>query len=94
MLALAARSRSMASRSLRDCERGATRVFAEANSTFDGVFTTDFSSEKVLTNTHSLASVVPSAIPEPATLVVFLACGAGLLYRGRRRIAAADLIAR
>jgi hypothetical protein len=70
------------------------RVTSEANSTFDGIFTTDFSSEKVLTNTHALASIVPSPVPEPATLVVFLACGAGLIYRGRRRIAAVELMAR
>jgi hypothetical protein len=70
------------------------RVTSEANSTFDGIFTTDFSSEKVLTNTHPLASLVPSPVPEPATLVVFVACGAGLLCRGRRRIAASELKAR
>jgi hypothetical protein len=67
------------------------RVTAEANSTFSGVFTTDFSSEKVLTNTHTIASLVPTPAPEPTALVVLLACGAGMLYRGRRRIAAADL---
>jgi hypothetical protein len=67
------------------------RVTAEANSTFDGIFTTDFSSEKILTNTHSLVTSVPSPAPEPATLIVFLACGAGLLYRGRRRISPSDL---
>ena len=60
----------------------------------DGIFTSRLSSEKVLTNTHALASIVPSPVPEPATLVVFLACGAGLIYRGRRRIAAAELMAR
>jgi hypothetical protein len=67
------------------------RVTSEANSTFNGVFTTDFSSEKVLTNTHTVANLVPSPAPEPTALVVLLACGAGLLYRGRRRISAADL---
>ena len=67
------------------------RVTSEANSNFDGVFTTDFSSEKVLTNTHTISSLVPSPVPEPTALVVLLACGAGLLYRGRRRIAKADL---
>ena len=67
------------------------RVTAEANSTFNGVFTTAFSSEKVLTNTHSIASTLPQPAPEPATLYVLLACGAGLFYRGRRRIAARDL---
>jgi hypothetical protein len=67
------------------------RVTSEANSTFDGVFTTDFSSEKVLTNTHPIASILPVPAPEPTALVVLLACGAGLLYRGRRRIAASDL---
>ena len=36
------------------------RVTSEANSTFDGLFTTDFSSEKMLTNTHSIATLVPS----------------------------------
>jgi hypothetical protein len=67
------------------------RVTSEANSTFNGVFTTDFSSEKVLTNTHTIASTLPTPAPEPTALVVLLACGAGLLYRGRRRIAASDL---
>ena len=67
------------------------RVTSEANSTFDGVFTTDFSSEKVLTNTHMISSLVPSPVPEPTALVVLLACGAGLFYRGRRRIAKSDL---
>ena len=67
------------------------RVTSEANSTFDGVFTTDFSSEKVLTNTHPILSTVPSPSPEPTALVVLLACGAGLFYRGRRRIALAEL---
>ncbi len=67
------------------------RVTAEANSTFDGVFTTAFSSEKVLTNVHTLANSLPQPAPEPATLYVLLACGAGLFYRGRRRIAARDL---
>jgi hypothetical protein len=69
------------------------RVTSEANSTFNGAFTTDFASEKVLTNAHAISSLLlsPSPVPEPATLVVFLACGAGLLYRGRRRIAPVDL---
>ncbi len=67
------------------------RVTSEANSTFDGVFTTDFSSEKVLTNTHAVTNLLPVPAPEPTALVVLLACGAGLLYRGRRRIAASDL---
>jgi hypothetical protein len=70
------------------------RITAEANSTFDGVFTTDFSSEKVLTNTHPVATLnSPSPVPEPAALFVLLACGAGLFYRGRRRIAPSDLTA-
>lgn len=69
------------------------RVTSEANSTFDGVFTADFSSEKVLTTTHALASTLPASAPEPTALVVLLACGAGFVYRGRRRIAARDLVA-
>ncbi len=70
------------------------RVTSEANSTFDGVFTSDFSSEKVLTNTHPVALLnSPSPVPEPAALFVLLACGAGLFYRGRRRIAPSDLTA-
>ena len=68
------------------------RVTAEANSTFDGVFSTDFSSEKVLTNTHTVASILPQPAPEPAALYVLLACGAGLFYRGRRRISGRELV--
>ena len=67
------------------------RVTSEANSTFNGIFTAAFASEKILTNTHRISSPLPSPSPEPTTLVVLLACGAGLLYRGRRRIAASDL---
>ncbi len=67
------------------------RVTAEANSTFDGVFTSAFSSEKVMTNVHSISSLLPQPAPEPATLYVLLACGAGLFYRGRRRITAREL---
>jgi len=67
------------------------RVTSEANSTFDGVFTTDFSSEKVLTSTHALSSLLPQPAPEPTALYVLLAAGAGLFYRGRRRIAPRDL---
>jgi hypothetical protein len=67
------------------------RVTSEANSTFTGVFDKDFSSEKVLTNTHPLSSILPNPSPEPTALVVFLACGAGLFYRGRRRIALSEL---
>ncbi|WP_435006359.1 hypothetical protein P12x_003944 [Tundrisphaera lichenicola] len=67
------------------------RVTTEANSSFNGVFNSDFSSEKVLTNVHPISSIIPSPIPEPTALVVFLACGAGLFYRGRRRIALQDL---
>lgn len=69
------------------------RVTVDANSSFRGVFSGDFSSEKVLTNTHPLASIVPTPAPEPTALVVFIACGAGLFYRGRRRIASSDLAA-
>jgi len=67
------------------------RVTAEANSSFAGVFTTAFASEKVLTNTHTVAHVLPPSAPEPAALYVLLACGAGLFYRGRRRIAGREL---
>ena len=67
------------------------RVTAEANSTFTGVFTTAFSSEKVMTNTHSISSLLPQPAPEPTTLYVLLACGAGLFYRGRKRITAREL---
>lgn len=69
------------------------RITAEANSTFNGVFTTAFASEKVLTNVHTVSSVLPQPAPEPATLYVLLACGAGLFYRGRRRIAAREMVA-
>ncbi len=67
------------------------RVTAEANSSFVGVFTADFASQKVLTNTHMVSSLLPQPAPEPAALYVLIACGAGLFYRGRRRIACRDL---
>ena len=67
------------------------RVASESNSTFTGVFTSDFSSEKVLTNTHRTTTPIPSPVPEPTALVVLLACGAVLFRHGRRRITSADL---
>ena len=67
------------------------RVTTEANSTFNGVFDGDFSSEKVLTNVHPISTMLPNPSPEPTALVVFLACGAGLFYRGRRRISRREL---
>ncbi len=65
-------------------------ITADTNSTFAGVFTSDFSSQKILTNLQKY-SKFPNPVPEPTTLVVLLTAGAGLLYRNRRKITAKDL---
>jgi hypothetical protein len=64
------------------------RIRPQAGSTFDGRFTTDFSSNKPLTNLQALRTGLPAAVPEPSALVTFLTLSASaLVYRYRRRSA-------
>jgi hypothetical protein len=61
------------------------RITPQANSTFQGEFTTDFSGERPLTNLRAL-NRLPTSVPEPTTLIAILTGVAGLLlaYRMRR----------
>ncbi len=54
------------------------RIVPQANSTFNGQFTADFSSEMPLTNLRAKRKGVPATVPEPTVLVTLLTCGAGL----------------
>src|SRR5262249_39167130 len=42
------------------------RIKPQAGSTFDGRFTTDFASDKPLTNLRSARTGLPAAVPEPS----------------------------
>jgi hypothetical protein len=67
------------------------RITPQANSTFQGEFTTDFSGERPLTNLRAL-NHLPSSVPDPMTLIAIL-MGAGVLllaYRIRRYFLRAD----
>ncbi len=60
------------------------RITPQANSTFQGEFTTDFSGERPLTNLRAL-NQLPRSVPGPMTLIAMLTFVAGLLaYRMRR----------
>jgi len=62
------------------------RIVPQSNSTFNGEFTADFSSEKPMTNLRAKRRTVPATVPEPTVLLTLLTCGAGLLFcRLRRR---------
>jgi hypothetical protein len=61
------------------------RIRPQAGSTFDGRFTTDFASDKPLTNLRATRTGLPAAVPEPSVLLTFLTCGAGLLACRLRR---------
>jgi hypothetical protein len=61
------------------------RIRPQASSTFDGRFTTDFSSDKPLTNLRASRTGLPAAVPEPSALITFLTLGAGLLACRLRR---------
>ncbi len=64
------------------------RITPQAGSTFNGGFTTDFSSDKPLTNLRASSTGLPAAVPEPSALITFLTLGAGMIaYRLRRRFA-------
>jgi hypothetical protein len=57
------------------------RITPQANSTFQGLFTADFSGEKPLTNLRALNRLATS-VPESAPLIVLLTGAAGLVaYR-------------
>jgi hypothetical protein len=61
------------------------RIRPQAGSTFDGSFTTDFASDKPLTNLRAARNRLPAAVPEPSAFLTFLTLGAGVLaYRLRR----------
>jgi hypothetical protein len=62
------------------------RISPELNSTFTGSFNQDFSASKATSNTRAYHSPHPFPIPEPATVLVVLAGGAGLVLRHRRRL--------
>jgi hypothetical protein len=55
------------------------RIVPQSKSTFTGEFTSDFASEKPLTNLRAARGPYPRSVPEPSTLVTLLTCGAGLL---------------
>src|SRR5262249_51165403 len=64
------------------------RIIPQANSTFTGEFTSDFSGERPLTNLRALNRRLPTSVPEPTTFVTLLTSVAGLLAcRLRRRLA-------
>ena len=67
------------------------RIMPQANSTFQGEFTTDFSGERPLTNLRAL-NRLPTSVPDPMTLIVILTGVAGLLlaYRMRRYVMRID----
>jgi len=63
------------------------RIVPQSNSTFNGRFTADFSSEKPMTNLRAKRKSFPATVPEPTVLLTLLTCGAGLLIcRLRRRL--------
>lgn len=69
------------------------QLHPSVDSTFDGSFNQNFSTTLECTTTVGPHSPAPSPIPEPSTLVVLLACGAGLAVRRQfRRIRFADLV--
>jgi hypothetical protein len=61
------------------------RIIPQANSTFHGQFTSDFSGEKPFTKLKALSRRLPASVPEPTTLFTLLTCGAGLLACKLRR---------
>jgi hypothetical protein len=67
--------------------RAYLRIVPQAGSTFTGQFTTDFSGERPLTNLRPAGAKLPASVPEPTTLIIYIACGAGFAaYRLRRRL--------
>jgi hypothetical protein len=62
------------------------RITPQADSTFSGEFTVDFSSTRPLTNLRASRKSLPAAVPEPTLLVSLLTCGAGVLALRLRRL--------
>jgi hypothetical protein len=52
-------------------------------STFDGSFNQSFTTATVCSSVVGPNSPIPSPVPEPATIVVLIACGAGLFANRR-----------
>lgn len=66
------------------------RITPQANSTFQGDFAASFSGDKPLTSLRASRQGTPAPVPEPASILFVLTCGAGVvgmrLYRrGRSR---------
>jgi hypothetical protein len=61
------------------------RIKPQEKSTFTGLFTADFSSDKPLTNLRPARKELPAAVPEPTTLVLFFALGSAYAIRRGRR---------
>jgi hypothetical protein len=71
------------------------RIVPQSNSTFNGEFTADFTSEMPMTNLRAKQRDYPRTVPEPTLLVTLLTCGAGLFAaRLRRRMARAGSLRR
>jgi hypothetical protein len=63
------------------------RIVPQEESTYQGEFTADFSSDKPLTSLRAARKKMPAMVPEPTALFTLLAFGAGVLgYRIRRKI--------
>ena len=60
------------------------RIAPGGHSTFDGSFTKDFSGTEAQSNIRGYHAPRALAVPEPTTLIVVLACGAGWFITRRR----------
>ncbi len=67
------------------------RISPEVSNTFDGSFSKSFAGVKAQSNTRAYHAPA-SPVPEPTPLVILLACGAGFVYRSRRRVRRGDLV--
>jgi hypothetical protein len=55
------------------------RIVPQANSTFSGQFTEDFSGDRPLTNLRAAARGLPTSIPEPSALITIVSFSAAAL---------------
>jgi hypothetical protein len=70
------------------------QLHPSVDSTFDGSFNKSFATTAECTSTVGPHAPAPQTVPEPTTLVVLLACGAGLLgHRRFRRVPVRELSA-